>query len=299
MIFLALLKARQISQSITTASKITPVLVIEEPESFLHPSAQAEFGRILQDLSDEFGVQVITTTHSPYMLSKDRPESNVLLERRLFRNQYRESRQIETSGDNWMEPFSLILGLSSDELRPWRELLFGQNESTLLVEGAIDKEYFEMLRSDAHGENKLRIDGAIFDYGGFGALKSPAMLKFIKNRSKSVFITYDLDIEKEIRPTLERNDFVYRDDFIALGINKAGKRAIEGLLPENITNNVNAQNNELVQQAMYGSKDEQKSAKNRLKQLYLDEFKEKSKPGEEYFGAFYKVVKIINKALCE
>lgn len=47
-IFLTLLKARQISESATSAEKITPILIIEEPESFLHPSAQAEFGRILQ-----------------------------------------------------------------------------------------------------------------------------------------------------------------------------------------------------------------------------------------------------------
>lgn len=66
MILLALLRARQVSQSATTSSKVTPVLVIEEPES-LHPSAQAEFGRVVQDISSEFGVQVITTTHSPYM----------------------------------------------------------------------------------------------------------------------------------------------------------------------------------------------------------------------------------------
>lgn len=297
MIFLALLKARQISQSVITASKITPVLVIEEPESFLHPSAQAEFGRILQDLSDEFGVQVITTTHSPYMLSKDRPESNILLERKIIRNQHRESQLIETSGDNWMEPFSLILGLSSEEFRPWKELLFDNNESTLLVEGSTDKEYFEMLRSDDHGANKLRNDIVIFDYGGFGALKNPAMLKFIKNRSKSAFVTYDLDIEKEVKPVLEKNGFFNKDDFIALGINKAGKRSIEGLLPADITNSVNSVNSELVQQAMYGTKDEQQSAKNKLKQLYLEEFKSRNKPNSEYFGEFYKIVKLINKAL--
>jgi hypothetical protein len=37
--------------------------MIEEPECFLHPSAQAEFGRILRDLAEEFQVQVIITTH--------------------------------------------------------------------------------------------------------------------------------------------------------------------------------------------------------------------------------------------
>ncbi len=297
MIFLALLKARQISQSATTSSKVTPVLVIEEPESFLHPSAQAEFGRILQDLSSEFGVQVISTTHSPYMLSKDKPISNILLERKIFRGHFRGSQQLETDGDSWMEPFSLILGLSTEEFRPWKELFFGNNESTLLVEGSTDKAYFEMLRSEEHGANRLVFDGSIFDYDGFGSLKSPTMLKFIQNRSKSSFVTYDLDIEKEVRKGLERNGFVHKDNFLGLGVNKPGMRAVEGLLPQDLVASVNNEHHELVQQAMYGTKEEQKSAKNSMKKNYLTKFKAECQPTKEWFGEFYKVVKIINAGL--
>lgn len=297
MIFLALLKARQISQSATTSSKVTPVLVIEEPESFLHPSAQAEFGRILQDLSSEFGVQVISTTHSPYMLSKDKPESNILLERKIFRGHSRGSQQLPTDGDNWMEPFSLILGLSSDEFRPWKELFFGNNESTLLVEGATDKAYFEMLRGEGHGANKLDFEGTVFDYDGFGSLTNPTMLKFIKNRSKTSFITYDLDIEGNVRKGLERNGLTHKDDFLGLGQNKPGKRAIEGLLPATLVNDVNAKHADLVQQAMYGTKEEQTSAKNSLKKHYLTKFQAECEPTTEWFGEFYKVVKVINSGL--
>lgn len=297
MIFLALLKARQISQSATTSSKVTPVLVIEEPESFLHPSAQAEFGRILQDLSSEFGVQVISTTHSPYMLSKDKPVSNILLERKIFRGHFRGSQQLKTDGDNWMEPFSLILGLSTEEFRPWKELFFGNNESTLLVEGSTDKAYFEMLRSENHGVNRLVFDGVIFDYDGFGSLKNPTMLKFIQNRSKTSFVTYDLDVENEVRKGLERNGFIHKDNFLGLGINKPGMRAVEGLLPPNLVTSVNSEHNELVQQAMYGTKEEQKSAKNLLKKYYLKKFQAECEPTEEWFGEFYKVVKVINAGL--
>jgi putative ATP-dependent endonuclease of OLD family len=163
------------------------------------------------------------------MLSKDKPESNILLERKLVRNQYRGSQQVPTSGENWMEPFSLILGLSSDEFRPWKQLFFGNNESTLLVEGLTDKEYFEMLRSSEHGENALQFEGSVFNYDGFGALKNSAMLKFINNRSKASFITYDLDIEKEVKTVLEKNGFIHKVDFTGLGINKPGMRSIEGL----------------------------------------------------------------------
>jgi putative ATP-dependent endonuclease of the OLD family len=53
-ILLTLFRAKQVSEAEPSASKVTPVIVIEEPESFLHPSAQAEFGRILNDLAEEF-----------------------------------------------------------------------------------------------------------------------------------------------------------------------------------------------------------------------------------------------------
>lgn len=48
---------------------------------------------------------------------------------------------------------------------------------------------------------------------------------------------------------------------------------------------------------MAGLKDERDSAKRKLKQLLLREFKKKTVPGDEYFERFYPVVKVINKAL--
>jgi predicted ATPase len=80
-ILMAILQANRIKITETPDEKITPFVVIEEPESFLHPSAQAEFGRMLRHLSDELGIQIIATTHSPYMLNQEEPGANVLLRR--------------------------------------------------------------------------------------------------------------------------------------------------------------------------------------------------------------------------
>ncbi len=82
LILLKLLRAKKNREAPSESDRITPVLLIEEPESFLHPSAQAEFGKMLQDLAEELSVQVMTTTHSPYMLSLSNPSANVLLDRR-------------------------------------------------------------------------------------------------------------------------------------------------------------------------------------------------------------------------
>lgn len=297
LILMTLFRARQISQSETTSDKITPVIVIEEPESFLHPSAQAEFGQILQDLSEEFEVQVIVTTHSPYLLSHDNPNSNILLERNISANQLRESRVVEIDDNNWMEPFGLALGVISDELQPWKNLFFSNSDKILLVEGDSDKEYFELLRDDAHGNSALSFDGEIYAYGGTGNIKNNVLLRFITDRYKKVFITYDLDEEEPVEKVLKALSLKKNTDYIAIGKNQAGKKNIEGLLPDSVTAEVYAANPGLVQQVAHGTKEEQRSAKSQLKRLYLEKFKESASPGTDDYKEFYAVVKKISRAL--
>ena len=102
LILMTLFRAKQLSESEASAGKLTPVIVIEEPESFLHPSAQAEFGRVLHDVAEEFKVQVIVTTHSPYLLSLDSRSSNILLQRHVRYKQLQETERVDTSGEHWM-----------------------------------------------------------------------------------------------------------------------------------------------------------------------------------------------------
>lgn len=295
LILLTLFRARQVSEASTTASKITPIIVIEEPESFLHPSAQAEFGRVLQDLAEEFNVQLIVTTHSPYMLSQVRPESNVLLERETLRSQSRKTVRRDTSGKNWMEPFGLALGLNVSEFEPWKNLFFAKADSILLVEGEIDKEYFELLRDQRHGQNKLRFDGEIFPYSGADTLKNSVLLRFVKERYKKIFITYDLDAENRVEKALKSIGFERKINYHPVGMPGAGKAKIEGLLPEEVKKNVYMENPELVE-ALSGTPEERRSAEGRLKRLLLEKFKDAAESNVEHFKNFYPLVRIINNA---
>lgn len=238
------------------------------------------------------------TTHSPYLLSIDSPESNILLERRLRYKQLQEAERVDTSGENWMEPFSLALGLESDEFKPWKGLLLAGSDAILLVEGESDREYFEMLRDEKHGPNRLKFDGEIVSYDGTGSLSNTVLLRFIKNRHKRLFVTYDLDAENVVAKTLKALGLEKKKHFLLVGVDSAGKRSIEGLLPESVVNAVYGANAGLVKAATQGTKDEQTSAKSNLKKLLLDEFKKQAKPGDEYFERSYTLVKTINKALC-
>lgn len=296
-ILLTLFKAKKLSESPDDDTKLAPILVIEEPESFLHPSAQAEFGRLIQDLCDEFEVQVIVATHSPYFLSQQRPESNVLLCRKSNSGQLRQTERITVGVENWMEPFAQNLGLSNPEFEPWRDLFFSRTSRILLVEGDIDKEYFELLRNDAHGSNRLDFDGEIFSYGGTGTISNGVLLRFIKGRYDRFFITFDLDAESGLIKLLEGLGLEKHRHYAPIGIAGGGKNKIEGLLPDSVRNAVFGANGTLVQQIMGGTSDEAKSAKQKLKRLLLDEFKRQATPGHEFFGEFYRIAKFVNKAM--
>jgi putative ATP-dependent endonuclease of OLD family len=297
LVLLTIFRAKLVADSTTSASKVTPIIVIEEPESFLHPSAQAEFGRVIQDLAEEFKVQIIVTTHSPYLLSQNKPESNILLERKLVRRQIRETVRVDTSGERWMEPYAVSLGIRDKEFMFWRDAFFTTSKALLLVEGEIDKEYFELLRNPIHGENALQFQGDISFYGGRDSIKNQAILRLIRDRFPKLFITYDLDSDDMLRSSLEALGFERRKHYLPIGIDVAGKRCIEGLLPEDIQREVYARNPGIVQASLAGTPDEKKSAKSTLKRLLFEEFRQKALPGEEYFGGFYQIVKIANRAL--
>jgi putative ATP-dependent endonuclease of OLD family len=296
-ILMALFRAKRTSEAETSPTRITPIIVIEEPESFLHPSAQGEFGRLIQSLAEEFKVQVIVTTHSHYMLSTDRPECNVLLERNSEKGKLRETTIVDTSGDQWMEPFSLALGLDNEHFKPWKNALFSDSDQILLVEGETDQAYFELLRDESHGNSRFQFDGFIYPYNGRDQVKNRALLGLLKCRYKKFFITYDLDSDKELSKLFEELDLHRGKQFLPIGLNAPGKESIEGLLPDSILKSVYGNHVDLVQQLQSANKENRDSARSKLKKLLLEEFKKVAQPGDEYYGKFYAVAKKIDAAM--
>ncbi len=297
LILSSIFNAKNLIEQDDESNKITPIVIIEEPESFLHPSAQSEFGRILQDLSKELEIQVIATTHSPYLLSHHNPKSNILVKRNIQRNKTRESIIESVKGEKWREPFELALGMVGPEFESLKEAFFSKENSIMLMEGAIDIEYFNLLRDKKHGENRLKFTGELYPYGGFGFLNNPVLLKFIKERFNKLIVTLDLDAIPNVKSNFDKAGYIKDDDYFLIGHDKPGYRCVEGLLPDFIKTTVNNANPELVFALQSEDKDERKSAKDRLKALYLEEFKKDIKYDSTYFGEFYKLSSRINKKL--
>lgn len=295
-ILLTLLRAQKSSTLGNTGERYSPLILIEEPESFLHPSAQAEFGRILIELATEFNLQMIVSTHSVYMLNNKKSTANLLFERTVTRGKFRASRLVEISEDNWMAPFAQVLGLTNDVFEQWGPLVFNQGGCMLLVEGELDKKYFEFFKDKKHGTSALESSCQIVPYGGTGFFAHLQILQFVKAQFQHLLISFDYDSKDEIEPKLKALGMRREHDYIIIGKDEAGKKSIEGLLPSWVRSTVYEINHDVVAAAL-SHEPVRKSAESKLKELLCEEFLKTAKPTKEDCGSFYAVVKTINKLL--
>ena len=289
-ILMAILQANRIKTAGLADEKITPFVIIEEPESFLHPSAQAEFGKMLRHLSTEFGIQIIVTTHSPHMLNQETAGANILLSRQVRRGKTYETFRIDTTGSDWMAPFAEHLGINAEEFLSLKPLFSSDKSRVLLVEGQIDVEYFEFLREHACECDNLLSSVEVVPYGGKDTLKNTLLVQFVFKKFDYVFVTYDLDAEKEIHPALKRVGLSELQHG-SLGIAQPGKDCIEGLLPNRVLNAVNGRETDLIMQL---SSSERRKAKDELKKKYLAEFRSHTDYTKDDLKHLSKVITRIN-----
>lgn len=295
-ILMSILSASRIKQQNDDENRITPIIIIEEPECFLHPSAQAEFGRVIRNLARELEIQIIITTHSPYMLCQEKPESNVLLDRKIIRGALRGTQVIPVTNERWTEPFSEILGLNDEALTPWKSLVSASKDNVVLVEGDIDKEYLEYISSLGIKGFELPDGIEIIPYGGKDALKNSIMLKFIIEKFRRTFITFDLDAVQDLKKVMEQLGLEEFVDYMAVGLNDDGKTCMEGLLPVNVISEVCGESPDLMMKLQTTDSGKRKSAKNELKRKFLDKFKSKAALNSTDLKAFKPLFANINKA---
>jgi ABC-type Mn2+/Zn2+ transport system ATPase subunit len=296
-ILMAILQANRIKTTGSSDEKITPLVVIEEPESFLHPTAQAEFGRMLRHLSGEFGIQIIATTHSPYMLNQEDPTSNILLTRKMRGKKAYETVLVDTDGENWMAPFCDHLGIGPKDFSALRPLFSADRSKVLLVEGTIDQEYLKFFQTHGLTCELLADDVEVVPYGGKDTLKNTLLLKFVIGNFDRVFVTFDLDAKNDVRSALDRIGLKEGKNYSALGLSVAGKNCIEGLLPTRVLSVVNGKETDLVMKLTSNDTKERRSAKDSLKRKYLEEFIKNDDYSRDELVEFGKAIKIINKGL--
>jgi predicted ATP-dependent endonuclease of OLD family len=295
-IIMLLIQALRQSNQEAEDERVRPIVLIEEPESFLHPQAQAEFGRMLNDISEETGLQIIVATHSPFMLNQKNPKANILIQRKTVYKKPRHSYIVDTGGDDWKQPFAEHLGIMPQEFDSWKRVFISEGSKAILVEGEVDKEYFNFLRSSFE---KCHLDADIFveSYGGVDSLKTTPLLQLVLRGRDRAIVTFDLDREKDAAQYLERIGLQKDQDFIAIGRNKLGCRSIEGIIPDEVLTAVQSTETDLVRQLQFESGDNRRKASSLLKKKYLEEFRKTTDYNEEQMKEVYKLFAKLRKKL--
>lgn len=291
-VLISILEAVRIRASNSPENRSTPVVVVEEPESFLHPSAQAEFGKVLNQLASELKIQIVATTHSPYMLNQGNPSANILLERKFFRGKPKETAIVEVSGDKWMKPFAECLGLVSSEFEGLETIFATKRDHAILVEGDLDKRYFDFLKREYPSKWGIPDHVDVIPYGGRDTLQNTQMLKFIIQKFDKVFVTFDLDSNDVVPKWMQKIGLEEGRDFVAVGVNKPGCECIEGYVPDEVKKKVFAENFELVSALTSGDGKARNSAKSCLKRKMIEAL-EKSPPVESDMKALLGLMRRI------
>lgn len=289
LIFLKLFNAVRRAKNEAETERIKPIIIIEEPESFLHPQAQAEFGRILQDMAEELKIQIIVTTHSPYFLSIKSPADNVLLQRSKCKSNPCTSAVI-SSNDRWWEPFVEALGIKGSDFGPMKNLIFNGNEKILIVEGESDRKYLEFLQSSIHGDNSLRKDIELVPVNGIDALKNTIWVSFLKKKFKNVCIMIDLDRSRDVVPGLESAGFKKNQNIFIVGTVESPY--IEGCVSSDVISQVLSENTDIAIKLM--NPQNAKEGRKDLKQKVLEKITTTN--SSSGLDAFYELTKAINKA---
>ncbi|WP_162606484.1 ATP-dependent nuclease [Jiangella asiatica] len=107
------------------------ILVVEEPESHLHPLAQMWLAAKLGDIADS-GLQVIVTTHSPHFVDLSKPENLVI----VSKPDAGTTRTVQTSRDDLVEH---LIGKGSDPARTTSESIgeFYSSSATTQIKSAL------------------------------------------------------------------------------------------------------------------------------------------------------------------
>lgn len=294
-ILMSVLEAVRMRSSVTFEDRSTPVFIVEEPESFLHPSAQAEFGQILNGLAEELKIQIIATTHSPYMLNQSDPSANYLLERKIFRTLPRDTYVKDTSGSEWMIPFAENLGIIPSEFESWKPVFSSHSDRVILVEGDIDLAYFKYFSEKFPNLYTIPTDVDIVPYGGKDSLKNSSILQFMIKKFGKVFITFDLDAKNDVESALKRISLVEGSDYTHIGVATPGADCIEGLLPTVLKKKVYADQHELITAIASQDTKARANARSELKKHLLEQL-QKSDLAIEDFKLFRDLFKKIGSA---
>lgn len=184
------------------------IILIDEPGLFLHAKAQEDILRLLEDSAKE--VQLIFSTHSPYLLEADKLNRIRLIHRTKKAGTKIENKVHALADKETLTPIMTAIGL---ELNAGITALDKVNN--VVVEGASDLYYLNAFKKI------LSKDSVNFIFGG-GAGNMPVVGTILHGWGGKVVYLYDNDQgKKDGEKNLKDNWLVVKDLIIAV-LNTAG-----------------------------------------------------------------------------
>lgn len=163
---------------------------IEEPETFLHPTAQRKLADLL--LLQAKNTQILITTHSPIFVQRKNPASNILFKREKLNGRYATQR-IKLPSEDSLRPIRDSLGTSLADSLSLHELV-------IIVEGPSDATLFTKAfeRLCKRGEVDLESSYCAF-ISGHGASQQATGFTILKSWSPLSRAAAIFDFDKEGR----------------------------------------------------------------------------------------------------
>jgi len=179
------------------------IILIDEPGLFLHAKAQEDILRLLEDSAKE--VQLIFSTHSPYLLEADKLNRIRLIHRTKKAGTKIENKVHALADKETLTPIMTAIGL---ELNAGITALDKVNN--VVVEGASDLYYLNAFKKI------LSKDSVNFIFGG-GAGNMPVVGTILHGWGGKVVYLYDNDQgKKDGEKNLKDNWLVVKDLIIAV-----------------------------------------------------------------------------------
>ncbi|MGR3174439.1 MAG: AAA family ATPase [Candidatus Scalindua sp.] len=204
----------------------------EEPETFLHPSAQEQLFEKLYDLTNT-GYQVFISTHSPIIVASTNP-NDLIHVTRVSKNSVYHANIAD------LNEIASDIGINVDNQFVH---LFDKAKVLLLVEGigdAIALNYVSrVFKENGQIESTFEEKGIVtLPIGGCDSIKHWVTLDLLKKLSKPYFIYLDSDKQTQDgdspnKAKLEKYGFVEKADFLV-----SRKRTLENYIPCDALNRI-------------------------------------------------------------
>lgn len=173
----------------TTDSNTNYVLLLDEPNLYLHPGAQNNllYNVFYKEFED---TQIIYTTHSPYMIDSDNSYSIRIVEKNTQTLIFNSSREYAEKSKNMKDVDTTTPLLTALDLNISNSLIIDNNDILVAVEGIQDVYILNAMIKRTKMVNKFK---NIKFIPGMSANKIPYLYSYLYGMGYNVYALFDKD----------------------------------------------------------------------------------------------------------